>query len=472
MYSPPRQTRNQEFKKGAPDRGYPAKSLAAATEGGITMPVTKESTEQDNSTQDEDRVRVLDLSGYAPERELLVTRFSRGTRSVYTIELPLHLIPSHLPKPNPDQPFEGNRRINLPHARKFARYWRETEHWTTPPILLDTNADLDFKPMFEAAGVQTGILALPYNSAGILDILDGQHRVLGWYMAIEDIGAELKTARTGLADATRTEDEIGVAVYTDKVDRLERLEQRLHSEYITVELVAGVTLAEHKQAFVDITVNAKGITKSKTVDFDSSSIINRVARDVVTEVPILQGRVDFEQDRILGPNQAWLSARNVSDITRHLALGITGRMNDRREADYTDEMLFDLADEFFGSLVEAFKPLAKVAAGEMSPEELRKSSLLGSPTTIRVLAGVFHNLAVRVHDDKPSLDREGTEEAVRFFKSLAPHMVAPVPPKSVWHKTGYFPEAGGRAFTGRAQDLKGLTELFTEWAEGRKKMPF
>lgn len=428
----------------------------------VTPPITDGETE----------LTVLDLSGYAPERDLLVTRFSRGTRSVYTIELPLHLIPSHLPKPNPDQAFEGNREINLPHARKFARYWRDTENWTTPPILLDTNADLKFEAMFEAAGVQTGIMSLPYNSAGLLAILDGQHRVLGWYIAIEDIGAELKSARTGLAASSRNEDEIGVAVYTEKVEALQLLEQRLHKEYITVELVAGVSLSEHKQAFTDITANAKGITKSKTVEFDSRSIINRVAREVADEVPLLKGRVDYEQDRILGPNSAWLSARNVADIIRHLALGVTGRMNDRREYEYSDEVLFDLADEYFMALTESFKPLDKVASGDMSPEELRRSSLLGSPTTIRVLAGVFHNLAVTVEDDKPIMHREGTDKAVAFFRSLAPHMGAPVEPKSVWHKTGYFPEAGGRAFTGRAQDLKGLTELFTDWAEGRKKMPF
>ncbi len=408
----------------------------------------------------------LNLSGYTAERELLVTRFSRGDRNVFTIPLPLHLIPSHLPKPDPETPFEGNRRVDAAHARKFAIYWRENTNWQTPPVLLDTNVDLTFKPLFTAGGVETGVLSLPHNSGNILDILDGQHRVLGWYYAIEQIGNELKHTREQKLLSQRAEDPVGVAVWRDKIDVLLEQEQRLHKEFLTMELVEGITLAEHKQAFADITVNARGITKSKTVEFDSTSIINRVTRKVAESSDLLSGRVDFEQDRVTGSNPALLSARNVSDIVRHVTLGISGRMNPRREKAFSDDQLQVLSESFFRTLVEAFPQLGDVVDGDMSPSELRKASLLGSPTIIRVLAGTFHDLAIDMDDDMPDYDESGAAKALDFFKSLAGEMDAPVMPGSKWHATGYFPDEGGMAPSSRSQDLKGLSELLIVWARG------
>lgn len=416
-------------------------------------------------------IRTLDgLSGYDDTRKLLVTRFNRGTRSIYIIALPLHLIPSHLPKPNPEQPFEGNRKVDLKHARKFAEYWMEREDWTCPPILLDTNASLTFTPEYRASGVEVGILSLPHNSAGTLDILDGQHRVLGWYLALEEIAAELKRLRELLVQARRTQDEIGVQVYEGKIAGLEAKERRLRDEYVTMELVAGVTLDEHKQAFADITNNARGISKSKTVEFDSVSVINRVARVVSEESELLTGRVDFEMDRAAGKNPNLLSARNVSDIVRHVAIGIKGRMNPRREAAFSDDKLATLTLRFLEVLCEAFPQLADVVEGDMTPEELRKSSLLGSPTVLRVLAGTFHNVAVELVDDVPQLRAGGEDKVAEFFAGLADNMDAPVLPGNPWMETGVFPEEGGMAPSSRAQDLSRLTETLTQWATGEEQM--
>jgi hypothetical protein len=413
------------------------------------------------------------LSGYSNTRDLLATRYNATkSRSKFVIALPLHLIPSHLPKPNPEEPFEGNRRVDLSHARKFARYWRENEDWTTPPILLDTNAGMKFEPKFRAAGVEVGVLALPHNTAGSLDILDGQHRVLGWYLALDEITTDLKHARQELQVAKQGGSDLEISVCADKVDRLEALEERLRNEYVTMELVAGVTLQQHKQAFADITNNARGITKSKTIEFDSVSVINRVTREIAESHSLLAGRVDFEQDRVTGKNSNLISARNVSDVVRHVALGIKGRMNERREKAFGDDRLETLTTRFLDCLTESFDEYGDLIDGAITPEDLRKTSLLASPTILRVLAGVFHNLAVEQIDDIPHLVPGGYESALKFFTRLAGQMDAPVLPKTPWHETGFFPEEGGMAPSSRAQDLSGLTDRMTKWATGEEPIPF
>ena len=416
------------------------------------------------------------LSGYQETRDLLATRYNRGSgRSIFVIALPLHLIPSHLPKPDPEEPFEGNRTVDLNHARRFTKYWRERVDWTCPPVLLDTNADLKFEIMYEAGGVQVGVLSLPHNSSGTLDILDGQHRILGWFMALEEIASELKKAREQIVQSRRAEDPVAIDVWKSKVESLELLEERLRQEYVTMELVSGVTLTEHKQAFVDITNNARGIKKSKTVEFDSVSVLNRVTRDIAAQHPLLVDLVDYENDRIGGKNPNFLSARNVSDIVRHVAIGISGRMNDRRESAWPDDQIERISTSFFDTLLEAFPDLNDMLADESGPEKLRKKSLLASSTILRVLAGTFHNLAVTHDEDVPKLESSGVELARKFFSEIAPHMGAPVKGNNPWFTTGVFDKEakeGVMAPGSRAQELSTLTDTLTQWALGWKQMPF
>jgi hypothetical protein len=93
------------------------------------------------------------------------------------------------------------------------------------------------------------------------------------------------------------------------------------------------------------------------------------------------------------------------------------------------------------------------------------SSLLASPTILRVLAGVFHNLAIDSTDpDKPALSASGVANAKALYRGLAPHMGLPI--SDEWFATGFFPEKDSKAPSSRTQDLKGLTDLVTSWAEG------
>src|SRR5690606_1164892 len=107
-----------------------------------------------------------------------------------------------------------------------------------------------------------------------LQILDGQHRILGWTIASNRITEELKAAREKALRARDLDDPLSIQVASEAVTRLGQLQDRLRREYVTVEILEGVTLDDHKQYFHDIAVNAKGITKSLTTSFDRRSLIN------------------------------------------------------------------------------------------------------------------------------------------------------------------------------------------------------
>lgn len=406
------------------------------------------------------------LSGYDDRKELLATRYTRAGKSLFVVALPLHLVPSHLPVPDPDRPFEGNRRVSSLHAAKFGEYWRENERWACPPLLLDTTYPLSesFVPKFSAAGVEFGVVKLPHNSAQELEILDGQHRILGWKIAFDRLIEDLKQARTRLQGSRESQDPAGVSYWEEKLAALQESHARLQREYITLEILEGVTLADHKQFFHDIAVNAKGITKSITVSFDRRNVMNRVALSLAETHPLLVEKVDFEKDRVTGGNENFISGRNLVDVVKHVVVGIDGRMTVRREKAFKETAIERMADKFFELLLDSFKPLNLVKEDELHPSDLRDRSLLGSPTVLRILAGVFHELAVDLSDeDNPRITEEGLQLARNLFDGLAPTMSFPL--NRDWYDTGFFPDPSSKAPSSRSQDLRGLTDLLISWGK-------
>lgn len=412
-------------------------------------------------------VQDLELSGYKPYTEVLAQRSMRGEhRRAYVLSLPLYLIGTYLPVPDPDQPFPGNRRVNKRHAEKFAEYWTENSDWVTPPLLIDTTAPLheDFDAKFQAGGVEFGVLRIRQNSASSFDILDGQHRILGWKLAGEHIAEQLKSYRGNLQRAKELQDLDTQRIWNDRIAKTQAVEKRYTSEYVTVEILQGLDEDDHRQAFNDIATNALGITKSVTVSFDRRSMINRVAIDAATGIELLDGQVDWEKDRVAGRNEHLISGRNLADIVRHVALGIQGRMTRRRELEMSESAVSGLVDRYFEALVECFPQLQDLQDGKFDAVDMREGSMILSPTILRVLAGAFHNLAVDFSDEKfPRLDAAGYQRVKELFKSLSGHMAFPL--HEGWYETGYFAERTSKAPMSRAQDLTGLTTTLTAWGE-------
>jgi hypothetical protein len=153
-----------------------------------------------------------------------------------------------------------------------------------------------------------------------------------------------------------------------------------------------------------------------------------------------------------------MGAKHVADIVRALAVGLDGRVGRRVEGGLREDALVEKANNFFDVLLAAFPPLEAVADGKTTTEELRTSSLLGSAVMLRVLAGVYAELA-----DKHAFDDDDT---IEFFTQLAPHMASPVTANSIWvTKVGdevFSP--GASAPRSRRQDLKTLRDAMVEWA--------
>ena len=399
-----------------------------------------------------------EVTGYDPDVRFYATRYRQGGRTVFSLDLSLTQIAGLLPKPDPANPTEGNRRIKESHARAFGEYVRDQGEWVAPALVLRAPDIFAFDVKENIGGTEFGVISFPRLASTDLRILDGQHRILGIHLAIQDIANELEKARSALAAARRNQALPAVIEQYEKdMKKLNEQRARFDRERTSLQVFIEDDQGAYKQMFFDIADNALGITSSVRARFDSRKVVNRSLEDVMKHA-LLKGRVDPEQDRMGRNNPNLMGAKHVAEIVRTLAVGIDGRIGRRLEDELREDELVQKTNDFLDVLVAAFPPLEAVVEGEITPEDLRKTSLLGSTVMHRVLAGVYAELVDR--------QRYDDEDVTDFFMKLAPHMEGPVSKQSIWIARvddEVFSE-GTLAPRSRRQDLKSLRDTIVEWA--------
>ena len=283
----------------------------------------------------------------------------------------------------------------------------------------------------------------------------------GIHLAIQGIATDLEKARSGLAAAKRTGAEPAVlAQFQEKIDLLNAQRERFGRERTTLQIFIEDDQVAFKQMFFDIADNALGITSSVRARFDSRKVVNlEHGEEVMVKHALLKGRVDPEQDRIgHGNDPNLMGAKHVAEIIRTLAVGIEGRIGRRLEDELREDALVQQTNEFLDALVAAFPPLDAVIDGRKTPEDLRKTSLLGSTVMFRVLAGTYAELVEEYGFDE--------DDVTEFFRKLAPHMDGPVTEDSIWvtEVPADIFTPGALAPRSRRQDLKSLRDTLVTWA--------
>lgn len=398
------------------------------------------------------------VTGYDTDIKYYANRYKQGGRTTYSLNLsPLQVI-STIHRPDPSQATPGNRAINAKHAQGFAKYFREHDSWVVPGMIMRVAEPFDFELIEEVEGASFGVISFPRQAAGDIHILDGQHRILGFYLASEQINQDLDKARNQLAMARRV-DPHGAAVREaeNRIKELEAQRARFERERVDLTIVVESDPAAYKQMFFDIADNAKGISGSVKARFDARKVVNRSLEAVLLH-PLLLNRVDIEQDRIGRGSIYFLGARHVAEIIRSVIVGLDGRVSARQDKEWKEVDVAAKANQFFDVLLEAFPPLRAMSLGQLLPDQLRKTSLLGSVLMIRILAGVYHDLVTN-HAFTP-------EMVANYFAKLSPHMEGPVYPGSIWldrTPTGAFGD-GAMAPNGRRQEAKAFKNALVDWA--------
>lgn len=401
-----------------------------------------------------------ELTGYNDADTYLATRYRQGGRTLFSIDLSLDQLANTVGQPNPEQPTEGNRKIVYRHAQGFAKYLKTRSDGVIPPLLLRApDGVFEFNQLDSVGGTDWGTLSVPRNARNDLHIVDGQHRILGIHLLIKELAEALAKARSERAVALKRKDHKLAEEFDKEIAALEAQRHRMNKDRVSIQIIIVDDAQEYKQIFVDIAENAKGITQAVKNRFDSTKVVNRCLEEVM-EHQLIAGRVDLDEDRIQGDNPNLLGAKHVADIIRTLQVGIGGRISGQLEPRLKEEDLITETQLFLTLLCRSFDDLGGVGEGIVSPIDLRKRSLLGSVTMLRVLAGVYHEL-VGANGQADVRTRERMSE---FFGKLSRYMETPIAEGSPWLKCKAF-QIGANAPRASMGELRDLVTNILAWAK-------
>ena len=380
--------------------------------------------------------------------ELPATLYRQGTRRMYNVVITLGQLTQLIVKrPDPNVPIEGNRKVDGRRALAFGKYVQEKETWVSPAIIVRAPAgDVKFAAAHEFPdGTAWGTLSIPIQQLTDIQILDGQHRTLGIFNALDEMNNNIAKARESEIVADRNQDDDTKAMYSFQLAEFQRKRDRIMHEHISIDL-AVVNSKESTEMFVDINNNSKGVNPDYTSYLDRRDVVNRVSADLMEKHPLLVDRVEIGQGaRMSATNPNLLGAKGVADIVRAVHVGASGRIGARVEEELkADETrAIRRVERFLDVMVDSFPDLQAVRDGALSPVALRNMSMLGSLTMWRVLASVYRDLTSMTDKYAEPFSRI---EVQKFFESLGPEMKAiPVTdPNSFWMKSAAF-KVGGSA---------------------------
>jgi DGQHR domain-containing protein len=390
---------------------------------------------------------------------------------MYHLTVTLAQLTQLIPKrPDPDKPIEGNRRVDPKRAAKFGDYVLERSNWVSPAIIVRIpSGEVDFAvahPFDD--GTAWGILKIPLHVLTEILLLDGQHRTLGTFFALDAINEKIRRLRDGVEAAD--ENPPVVAEMQKQLDKALVGRERLNKEHISVDL-AVVTTTQGNQMFVDIADNAKGVNPDFTTILDQRDVINRMASDLIDNHQLFDGRVELGQStRMSAKNPNFIGAKSVADIARAVNLGISGRVGKRVQDELTAELpsAVKRVESFLDVLVAAFPELQAMVDGEIEPIELRaegseQRSMISSATMLRVLGGAYRELTMP--DPKVGAKAMSRSDVEMFFNSLAPKMkLIPVQEDDrFWMPTGAF-QPGAAAPSARQGSMTALVRDIVKWA--------
>ena len=281
-------------------------------------------------------------TGYQDYEDYWALEYHQGGRQTFEVNLTLSSIPRFVAAPNPDSPIEGNRRVDVRHAKGIATYVRERANGLIPTIVLRCpSRTLEFIPNLDVqagGSVRFGTLRVPKANIQDLNIVDGQHRVLGLDIAVRDLGEERMKLKSEISDANETGNSIMKKELEGALSIIEEQLSRLSRERVTAQIVIVDSIKEFKQIFVDMNDTAKGVKLSQVIEFDSSN-------------PLYQASIKLAEHP-LDINPLVQSARASVD-----------------------------------RLIESFPVLEQISSGALSPAEARAKSPLARANTMRVLIG-------------------------------------------------------------------------------------
>ena len=440
-------------------------------------------------------------------------RVRRSGKNTVVAQLTIDSLRHLMPEVIPGSRIDTNREVSAKRCEELATYYiNNADRWILPPVLVDSELDLEFISQGtitvgnatllgeanakKAVTIDVGVCQIPTSIKDALVILDGQHRIGGLVIAFNRTEARRLVVLDELSRLDAQEMDIlqqgKRKELAAELEACNKLLDRFSQDTITVEIKTGTPLELHKEWFVTIADNAKGINKSERARLDTVNKSSAIARAIRDLHPLLAGeigsrspkdpRVDERNNQAKKASDSIYSLDNVRNVVKNIAFSPALKESAKRERSTQEESATKQGMRFFDILcdeIDQMKNLLPTAKGNYTGKEFRKETLYSSPTMLRSLAGAYHNLALTVIDDPQAqgmttlkVDEDGVKKFIQLIRNLNPHMKFTVKDGALdvdplWRKTKLFRGTGIAPQSG-FQDLSTLVALLTEWGKNGK----
>jgi len=432
-----------------------------------------------------------------------------GSRQKIKFALQLAWVADLLPEIDPKVPHASNRVVEPKHGLEFAEYVVENkDNWIEPGVLLVSQRSLDFRPLYKQPLPKyykakdtpcsiVGDLYLDINQTMyVLLWMEGQHRKFGISEKFKQLNKEAIELETSLA-ANPDDESLKI-----KVDNNQLLRDRFYVETIDVTIITPVDPLTQQKWFVTIAKESKGIIRAEKERMDEESITVVAAKHVIDIHPVLAGsytqiikgesetisKVLNRVNRVPKSSPAIFTLPNITDVTKNIGFSWAKRATIKKESLQLQESIEKMTINFFDDLVEGIDDYKNLTVDTgFTGKELRKKTLFSSATFIRVLADVYHRIALsKSESTSTSLDKDlleidlaGRKLFKKLLVNLTPYMDyvdrpdPDEPTKTIrgvhdkWMATGLFRESA-KVPDSDTQGLGGLSDLLVEWANNGK----
>jgi hypothetical protein len=368
-------------------------------------------------------------------------RTIRNGHPTFIAAIPFKLLFEIIERIEPDTALAANRKVESKRLPEIGQYFiKEKDHWIFPPILVDTQDELEFEPFagqqFSSSNVnpvsgvpayriEGGMLVVD-NGRKILKIMDGQHRFMGNLLQYEEIEKELSRAKATRLDFKNQGDKLSEDLLSAKIKTLQENYDRYSNETLTVEIVTLVTDSLHKRWFTTVADKAEGINYSARTRLDEVSTTSIAANVLANSYPLFLGKdkkTNVEEHQMLAKKSGKeiYSLGNIRDWTKNIAFGTTDKATLKRESDLNENNLVETTQIFLGILEDKCRIFKDLSNHRITGKEFRQKSLLSSPTIIRALTGAFHELCItKVDNNQGEIKLEiNSENMVKFGKMVS-----------------------------------------------------
>jgi DNA sulfur modification protein DndB len=293
-------------------------------------------------------------------------RGKQGTRTCYTIMLPLKVAPKLLPsraQDDLDPEDRAQRTLSRSRRPEISGYVLEhPEGWVFPSFTVSFDAEEVFRPASSRHDPNLGILEIPLDTDFLIN--DGQHR----WAAIEEVVQK---------------------------------EPSLGEQTICVVLYRAENLERSQQMFSDLNRTVQKTPRPLDILYDHRGPMNRITQRVAEAVPLFKDRVELEKNSLSQRSPAFVTLSALYDANEQL-LG-TLREGEVEEAEV--EAAVARATLFWNLMTQNIPGWRSIRDVDLHPSEARAGYIHCHAVGFWAIAAAGRDLIERYPDEEAWKER-------------------------------------------------------------------